>query len=297
MLSHGGESTLLPQFRGKVVVITGAASGIGKALATAFARNEARVALVDVRVCDDVVDDHVQRNPSSKPLIFTCDVTEVAQVRHMIQQVKRQWGQIDFYCSNAGIIFPIAPDTETMDSHASVASHSDVQWNKILQVNVLSHVIAARELIADWEQGKGDGVFVVTASAAGLLTQIGDASYGVSKAAAISFAEHMTIAHPSIQVHCLCPQAVDTPFVNSKTTQNSAMTDGLVSPEWVAECTLQAIVKGTFWVFPHPKVTEYYRRKATDHARWIKGMQRWRQQLIQKNKTETSNSICLSSKL
>jgi short-subunit dehydrogenase len=112
------------------------------------------------------------------------------------------------------------------------------------------------------------------------LTQIGDASYGVSKAAAISFAEHMAITHPTIQVHCLCPQAVDTPFVDpTKVTLNSAMSDGLVSAEHVAQCTVKAIEEGNFWVFPHSRVPDYVRRKATDHARWLKGMQRLRKRL------------------
>lgn len=292
------------QFQDKVVVITGGASGIGKALAAVFLRNGARVALVDIRGSHQAADE-LQKYPcttttttttttatkSPPPLAFSCDVADATQVRNMIRQVKNKWGRIDIYCSNAGIIYPpTATTTTTTTSVPSdhVAKYSDSQWTKILQVNVQSHVIAARELISDWEEGKGDGIFVVTASAAGLLTQIGDASYGVSKAAAVSFAEHLAISHPTIQVHCLCPQAVDTPFVDvviggggKSGQQNSAMTDGMVSPEYVAECTLQAIIRqrSAFWIFPHPRVPEYYRRKVTDHARWLKGMQRLRNRL------------------
>lgn len=203
----------------------------------------------------------------------------------MIQQVKRQWKRIDIYCSNAGIIFPLST-TDALDNDA-VTRHSDDQWTHILKVHVQSHVIALRELLPDWE----DGIFVITASAAGLLTQIGDASYGVSKAAAISLAEHIAISHPTIQVHCLCPQAVDTPLVHLGPPQNSAMTDGVVTPEVVAECTLQAIRQGSFWIFPHPTVPEYYRRKTSDHSRWIKGMQRLRQRLLQNAKVVVSRQV------
>ncbi len=292
------------RFRDKVVVVTGGASGIGRALAIAFAQNGARLALVDICSCDDAAQELIRRNPAIHQLSLTYDVTDARHVRRMIQQVKRCWGHIDIYCSNAGIIF----GQDVTNSFDSVARHSDEQWNKILQVNMQSHVIAARELIPDWENGKGDGVFVITASAAGLLTQIGDASYGVTKAAAISFAEHMAIAHPKLQVHCVCPQAVDTPFVytttptaatttTTTTLNTSATTDGMVSPDYVADCTLRAIELGTFWIFPHPRVPEYCRRKATDHTRWIKGMQRLRQKLLQKYKNDECVTDRLQAKL
>jgi NAD(P)-dependent dehydrogenase (short-subunit alcohol dehydrogenase family) len=304
MLPDGGALTMPSSsqhqtrpFQDKVVVVTGGVSGIGKALVAAFARNGARVALVDLRGSLEaanellVVKSKCSTTNASPPtlLAFTCDVTDADQVGKMIQQVKNKWGRIDIYCSNAGIIYPptlagaaTRTSSSTVSSDHHVAKYSDQQWTKILQVNVQSHVVAARELISDWEQGKGEGIFVITASAAGLLTQIGDASYGVSKAAAVSFAEHTQISHPTIQVHCLCPQAVDTPFVDvigNSGQNNSAMSDGMVSPEYVAECTLQAIRQSAFWIFPHPRVPEYYRRKVTDHARWLKGMQRLRKQI------------------
>ena len=299
------QSSSTVRFRDKIVVITGGGSGIGKSLAHAFAREGARLVLVDLKNSHTVARDlNSVRNDfddstSFHHLAFTCDVTNPRQIRHMIQQVKTKYGKINIYCSNAGIILP--RDTNTINNSGnnnyhhgsnnddSIARHSDSQWTKILQINLQSHIIAFRELLPDWEidnggvEKKGDGIFVLTASAAGLLTQIGDASYGVSKAAVVSLAEHMAITHGStVQVHCLAPQAVDTPFIvdqllNKETTNsNSAMTDGIISPDVVAECTLQAIKDGSFWIFPHRRVKEYVHRKATDHARWLRGMQKLR---------------------
>jgi len=276
-------------FEGKVVVITGGASGIGKALAIEFFNCGAKVALLDLQECSGFLPGE-ERSGSSQHrrrryqyLTLPCDVTHPKQVEDAISFIKKSWGKIDIYCSNAGIMFTPNPQERSNE----VTRYSNTQWEKIFRVNVLSHLIASRILIPDWEVGKGDGIFVMTASAAGLLTQIGDASYGVSKAAAVSFAEHMAITHPTIQVHCLCPQAVDTPLVDPATMgQNSAMRDGMVSAEYVAKNTLQAIKQRDFWIFPHPQVSEYVKRKATDHARWLKGMQRLRQHLNNGNSRE-----------
>jgi len=279
--------SLPKRFRDKIVLITGGGSGIGKALAHAFAREGARLVVVDL------IGSHVVRNDlycsikdESFHLAFTCDVTNSRQIRNMIQNVKRKYAKIDIYCSNAGIMCPPNDTNSSGTNDDSITRHSDSQWTKILQTNLQSHIIAARLLLPDWEANKGDGIMVITASAAGLLTQIGDASYGVSKAAVVSLAEHMAIAHGKVQVHCLCPQAVDTPFVDqlihassARSSPNSAMIDGIISPEVVAECTLQAIEEGKFWIFPHQQLPEYVLRKATDHARWIRGMQKMRLRL------------------
>jgi NAD(P)-dependent dehydrogenase (short-subunit alcohol dehydrogenase family) len=273
MLPDNGAHTVSSAFEGKAVVVTGGASGIGKALAKEFLRKGAYVALLDIGDTRAVIAE--LSGPPHRMLTIQCDVTNEEHVMNAICAIKRSWGRIDIYCSNAGIMLRTNP-LEAPE----VCRHSNAQWESIFRVNVQSHVTAARELISDWDLGKGDGVFVVTASAAGLLTQIGDASYGVSKAAAISFAEHIAIAHPTIQVHCLCPQAVDTPLVDTfNAAQNSAMLDGIVSAEFVAACTLQAIEEGSFWVFPHPQVSQYVQRKAADHPRWLKGMQRLRKRL------------------
>eukprot|EP00934_Nitzschia_sp_Nitz4_P004578 Nitzschia sp. Nitz4//scaffold40_size135432//48520//49353//NITZ4_003238-RA/size135432-exonerate_est2genome-gene-0.134-mRNA-1//1//CDS//3329551201//4568//frame0 len=272
------------KFQDKVVVVTGGASGIGKSLVEAFAQSGASVAAVDLHNAQKIVDNLPISNPSARYLALDCDVSDPSQVRSTIRNIKNHFGRIDIYCSNAGIVLP------TVGNDDNVVRHSDDQWNKIWKINVQSHIIATRELLPDWEQGRGQGVFMVTASAAGLLTQIGDASYGVSKAAAVSFAEHLAIANPNLRVHCLCPQAVDTPLIarNATTAQSrgspaaAALTDGLLSPDVVAEVALQAIEEGTFWVFPHERIPHYVHRKALDHTRWLKGMQRFRLHLFSK---------------
>ena len=192
------QSSSTVRFRDKIVVITGGGSGIGKSLAHAFAREGARLVLVDLKdSCHTVARDlnslryDDDDSTSFHHLAFTCDVTNPRQIRHMIQQVKTKYGKIDIYCSNAGIILP-PRDTDTINNSGnnnyhhgsndddSIARHSDSQWTKILQINLLSHIIAFRELLPDWEDKeggvgkKGDGIMVLTASAAGLVTQIGE---------------------------------------------------------------------------------------------------------------------------
>lgn len=277
------------RFQDKVVVITGSGSGIGEALAHAFAAEGPRVVvLADLRghvaVANELGD---------IAMAFTCDVTDAAQVRNMIQTVRKRWGRIDIYCSNAGIMIPPTTTTTTTNQD-HVAKYSDDQWSRVFSVNVQSHVIAARELISDEDPWHG-GVFVITASAAGVLAIPEDASYGVSKAAAVSFAEHLAIIHhPSLRVLCLCPMAVDTPFIAESIGDaplNSAVLDGIVSAERVAECTLDAIDdRQAFWIFPHEKVPKYIQSKANQHARWLMGMQRMRQRLLAQGQELTALS-------
>ena len=261
-------------FQNKVVVVTGGGSGIGKALAVAFAAEGARVAVVDIRGHDAVAR---QLSPSAT-MAIACDVSNAAQVKAMIQKVRTTWGKIDIYCSNAGILIP--PLAPHLDQSDHVSKLSDEQWDRVYRINVQSHVIAARELITENNLWDG-GIFVVTASAGGLLAMIEDTCYGVSKAAAVSFAEHMAITHPQVQVHCLCPQSVDTPIIPKEARENptAAMVDGLLSPEFVAKCTLEAITLKQFWIFPHKNVPKYVLQKVMDHDRWLHGMRRLRQRL------------------
>jgi NAD(P)-dependent dehydrogenase (short-subunit alcohol dehydrogenase family) len=275
------------RFQNKVVVITGGGSGIGAALARAFDQEGAIVAVADLKGADKVAKS--LQNPKSRRRGYQVDVTNAKKVQDMIQIIMKEHGRIDIYCSNAGIIYPPPQNLQPSEEFGVVTRHSDAQWNRILQVNLHSHVIAVRALLPYWNRQLGEKSFLITASAAGLLTQIGDASYGVSKAAAIAFAEHMAIAHggndqDSIHVHCLCPQAVDTPFGDNivQSKANSAMTDGVVAPQFVADCCLKVMADTKeFFILPHPQVQEYCRRKVLEHERWLKGMRKMKRRLIQ----------------
>ena len=372
-----------------IVVVTGGFSGIGAALVDAFSKEGAIVAIADLqhhpqkqlqpfRATQEgemITNSNANSCQSQRHHWFHIDVTNSIQVRNMISKLMEWYGRIDIYCSNAGILYQ--PTTSGGSSaQSSVTQHTDHQWNRIFQVNTLSHVIALRELLPYWnkhgmniqsdqysdatstnqcQRYRRDGrhrrpIFLINASAAGLLTQIGNASYGVSKGAAVSLAEHIAIEHDNIlQVYCLCPQAVDTPMVRSAITSssnsstgkqreqgdesakgsswgekltyvkgrpldattttttkqkavlNSAMTDGVMKPWQVAQCTIETLKAATIsssastasssiFIFPHSKVPLYFQRKATDHSRWIKGMQRLKRHVDLSASSTTSTS-------
>jgi len=307
-------------YQDKVVVVTGGGSGIGQALCVAFAKAGASVVVVDLphkingRVLQEL--NTASGCNNNKHMEIPCDVTDAVQVTQMILRVNQHYSKLDIYCSNAGILIPKTP-TPTPKLDDSVVKHSLEEWHRILEVNLLSHVRALRALLTTvWnttttttQTSSSRPHLCVTASAAGLLTMVGDASYGVSKAAAVSFCEHVAISHPSIQVHCLCPQAVDTPLItnnnatasassggkdtnmatqltNSTTTtadhskNNAAAVDGIMTPQQVADVTLQGIAQGDFFIFPHTQVPLYNHRKAKDHKRWLQGMRRLRNKLV-----------------
>ena len=265
-------------FQDKVVVVTGAASGIGKALARAFANAGAVVVATDLLDSQTVVNS--LREPQ-RHMAVRCNVAKEYQVQSMIEQVKRRYGRIDIYCSNAGI--------NILDLHQlgsdSVTQQSMEQWREILNVNLLSHVFALKALLPDWERGIGDRHFCITASAGG-FGAVGNTSYAVTKAAAISLAEHLAIMHEKIKVHCLCPALTSTPMVKpwlDDPSQKFRKGD-VLTPEFVADLTLQRIAQNDFFIFPHPKIPKYILFKAKHHAQWLKRMQTFRQRMKQASK-------------
>jgi len=246
------------EIKNKRVVVTGAASGIGKALCEAFQETEVQsIVCVDVNLvgaketADSVGGIAVQANVGQEPDIIS-----------VIEQANSLSGGIDIFCSNAGIGgVPGFFELETSD------------WQNIWEVNVQSHIFAAKHVLPQMLD-RGEGYLMSTASAAGLLTQIGSAGYSVTKAAAVSFAEWIKITYGSkgIGVSCLCPQAVRT----AMTAQGAGVAgvDGMMEPEDVANDVLDAIEKNRFLVTPHAEVLEYVSRKGNDRDRWISGMQR-----------------------
>ena len=242
----------------KRVVVTGAASGIGKALANAFCDAGVKsVVSVDMNL-----EGAEETAKETGGIAVQANVGKEEDIIKVIEKANDLSGGIDIFCSNAGI--------------GGVHGFLEVQtedWQNIWEVNVMSHIYAARNVLPQMLD-RGEGYIMSTASAAGLLTQIGSAGYTVTKAAAVSFAEWIKITYGSkgIGVSCLCPQAVRTAMTAGG--PGVAGVDGMIEPEVAAEDVLDAITKDRFLVTPHPEVLEYINRKGADRDRWISGMQR-----------------------
>ena len=249
------------QVKNKRVVVTGAASGIGKALAVAFKKAGAQsIVAVDINI-----EGAEETAKDIDGIAVKANVGQESDILNVIEKGNELSGGIDIFCSNAGI--------------GGVHGFLDVKtedWQNIWEVNVMSHIYAARNVLPQMLE-RGEGYLMSTASAAGVLTQIGSAGYSVTKAAAVSFAEWIKITYgkKGIGVSCLCPQAVRTAMTAGG--PGVAGIDGMIEPEEAAADVLDAIEKDRFLVTPHPEVLEYIKRKGTDRDRWISGMQRLQQ--------------------
>lgn len=256
--------------QGKVVVVTGGASGIGKALCQAFAAAGARAVVVadlDAEGAEAVatglgVTGHGQR----------CDVSQADQVQALVARCTEAYGQIDIFCSNAGII-------SRVDADASPAN-----WQRHWDVNVMAHVFAANAVLPQM-LARGEGWLLQTVSAAGLLSQVNAAPYSVTKHAALGFAEWLSIAHgdAGIRVCCLCPQGVNTPMLQGAggdSGRPSFLGDGALSAEVVAQAALDGLRAEQFLILPHAEVLTFWQRKGQDIERWLRGMRRLRAKVM-----------------
>jgi NAD(P)-dependent dehydrogenase (short-subunit alcohol dehydrogenase family) len=246
---------------GKVVAVTGGARGIGRALARRFTQEGARhVAVADL-------DENGARTVAAevRGSSMRVDVSRESDIAAFIEATERNHGPIDLFCSNAGIAVGRGLDTP-----------NDV-WQKIWDVNLMAHVYAARHLVPRMIS-RGGGYLVNTASAAGLLSQIGSATYAVTKHAAVSLAEWIAITHghQGIKVSVLCPQAVRTAMIAGN-EGDVASVNGIMEPEQVAEAVVRGLEAEKFLILPHAEVAEYMQRKAADRDRWIAGMNRLQQ--------------------
>lgn len=242
----------------KVIVVTGAASGIGRALARRFVREGAAAVVVA-----DLAGDRAEAVAAEiGATALRVDVGDEADVARLVADVEARFGRIDLFCSNAGILLLGGVETPTTD------------WDRIWKINVLAHVYAARAVLPGMI-ARGGGYLLNTASAAGLLSQIGSAPYSVTKHAAVGLAEWLAITHgeQGIKVSVLCPQAVNTPMVGG-TDGGVAGVDGLMEPDQVAGAVIAGLAAERFLILPHAEVEEYMRRKTADYDRWIRGMQR-----------------------
>jgi NAD(P)-dependent dehydrogenase (short-subunit alcohol dehydrogenase family) len=241
----------------KVIVVTGAAGGIGRAMAHRFAAEGARAV-----ACADLNLEGARETAATiGGLAFRTDVAKEAEIVALIDAVESQVGPIDLFCSNAGI------------GVGGGAEASDEAWRRIWDINVMAHVWAARRLVP--LMAARGGYLLNTASAAGLLSQIGSAPYAVTKHAAVGLAEWLAITHgdQGIKVSVLCPQAVRT-AMTAGNPQGVASIDGMIEPEAVAEACVAAIAEEAFLILPHPEVLTYMRNKTADYGRWIGGMRK-----------------------
>jgi NAD(P)-dependent dehydrogenase (short-subunit alcohol dehydrogenase family) len=258
------------RFDGVTAVVTGGGSGIGRALCERIADEGARVAVVDL-------DGAAAREMAStlpgfavgRAAGFAVDVTEERQVVDLVRQVEQSMGPIGLYCSNAGVSL-------------GAGLGADTDWERSWRLHVLAHVYAARAVLPGMVE-RGAGHFLVTASAAGLLTSLDSASYSTTKHAAVALAEWLAIAHGDTGVgfSCLCPQGVRTPMTTRDGRQVAGSDIGpLLEPAEVADAVVAAIAQGHFLVLPHPEVADYERRRAGDRDRWLAGMRRARARLF-----------------
>jgi NAD(P)-dependent dehydrogenase (short-subunit alcohol dehydrogenase family) len=252
--------------RGAVAVVTGGGSGIGAALAERFAREGAR----GVVVAD--LDEPAARAAAARldgpvALGVGMDVTRADQVAALADRVERELGPIDLWCSNAGIA--VGGDD---------GLGTDADWERTWQVHVMANVHAARHVLPRMA-ARGRGHLLVTASAAGLLTELDSAPYAASKHAAVAVAEWLAIRYGDTGVgfSCLCPQGVRTPLLERAGPDAATLAAGRVlEPEQVADAVVAGLADGRFLILPHPEVAEYERQRASDRDRWLAGMRRFR---------------------
>jgi NAD(P)-dependent dehydrogenase (short-subunit alcohol dehydrogenase family) len=245
---------------GKVAVVTGGASGIGRALCRRFVAEGARAVIVAdrdaagaVRVADEIGGLAVETN-----------VSRESEIVRLVERATAAYGWIDLFCSNAGVALEGGIETP------------DEEWQRIFGVNFMSHVHAARAVLPGM-LARGEGYLLQTASAAGLLTQIGSAPYAVTKHAAVALAEWLAVTYGDrgIRVSCLCPQGVRTNMLaHAETGAARFLLEGALEPEQVADCVIEGLADERFLILPHPEVREYMRRKANDSDRWLRGMRR-----------------------
>jgi NAD(P)-dependent dehydrogenase (short-subunit alcohol dehydrogenase family) len=263
---------------GRTAVVTGGGGGIGAAIAGRLARAGAHVLIADLDAdAARAAADRIGAAPG-RVLAIGADVSDSEQIAALIERAEGELGPLTFYVANAGVGGPVGLGVD------------EAAWDQAFEVNIRAHVRAARLLVPRWLE-RGEGYFLSTASAAGLLTQLGSAAYSVTKHAAVGFAEWLAVTYGDrgIRVSCLCPMGVDTPMLHAGTDSgdpDGAMATAAVTsagdvlqPDDVAAVVLDAIADERFLILPHPDVARMYRNRATDTDRWLIGMRRYQASL------------------
>lgn len=260
---------------GRVAIVTGGGGGIGGALTRALVAGGTRVVVADL---DRSAAEAVAAGLDGA-VAASGDVSDPEVIAALIALAESEFGPVDLYFANAGI------------AGGAGLELPESEWDATLEVNLRAHVRAAKLLVPGWLE-RGEGYFIVTASAAGLLTQVGSAAYSVSKHAAVGFAEWLAITYGDrgIRVSCLCPMGVDTKLLHAgeesgdplgKAATAAVVAAGRVlEPAECAEVVLAAVAAEQFLILPHPEVLEMYRRKGADYDRWLGGMRRYQATLL-----------------
>jgi NAD(P)-dependent dehydrogenase (short-subunit alcohol dehydrogenase family) len=263
---RGGREAIIffvMEIQGKVVIVTGGSNGIGRALCHKFAAAGAKaVVIADIdRQAGLKVANEIKNTPGG---FAQCNVGSERDVKSLVDSITDVLGRVDIFCSNAGI------------GTSGGEEAADKDWQRSWEVNVLAHIYAARAVLPQMLERK-EGYLVQTVSAAGLLTQIGSAPYSVTKHAALSFAEWLSITYGDrgIRVSALCPMGVRTNMLAKAQFGGGAfLLETAIEPEQVAEETMRVIADERFLILPHPEVARFFQQKAGDYDRWLRGMRR-----------------------
>jgi NAD(P)-dependent dehydrogenase (short-subunit alcohol dehydrogenase family) len=253
--------------QGKVVIVTGGASGIGRAMCERFAAEGA----LGIVVADRDAAQAEAVAAAIGGMAVQVDVAVEAEVQRLVRQASARFGPVDLFCSNAGVIVRADEDAANAD------------WQRHWDVNLMAHVYAARAVLPQM-LARGQGYLLNTASAAGLLSQVNAAPYSVTKHAAVAFAEWLSVAYgdKGIRVSCLCPQGVDTPMLRGAggSGRKSFLVEGALTPQQVAGCVVEGLRREEFLILPHAEVLGFFQRKANDYERWLRGMRRLREKVM-----------------
>lgn len=264
----------------KVAIVTGGGGGIGGALAAQLASGGARVVVADIDAAGAAsVADAINSRTPGAAVSAGGDVADEKVIASLISQAEREFGSVDLYFANAGVMGDMGLGiTEDM-------------WSTMIDVNVRAHIRAAKLLVPGWIE-RGEGYFISTASAAGLLSQVGSAAYSVSKHAAVAFAEWLSITYgdQGVRVSCLCPMGVDTKLLYAgestedpigKAATGAVLAAGdVLKPAECAQIVLAAIEAEEFLILPHKNVLDMWRQKSADYDRWLRGMRRYQASLL-----------------
>ncbi len=247
------------QVKDKVAIVTGGSNGIGAALCRKLSEKGAKA----VVVADIDFEGAQSLAGEIGGMAVRCDVANEADIFHLVRETEARFGTVDLFFSNAGIMIK------------GVLEVSNADWQRIWEINVMSHIYGARAVIPGMLE-RGSGGFVITASAAGLLNQIDSTPYTTTKHAAVGVADNLVINYGDrgIQVSVICPMAVRS--LMTPDGGGIGALDGMLEAEQVAEDVITALDQGQFMILPHPTVKDYLQMKAADYDRWIRGMQRLR---------------------